>query len=150
MCFSPRLLIVLFCILLTSCVHHRVAFTHSESAELRRDGWPELRSRYLVRFSGGTIAAGRGFLPYIPFALSLTSDSDIAVRVELEDGSKRIVVLGHDGESLSVVSNGVSVSIPAAIFDEDGVAEFTELVGNGVALFKGVTIYVKADVNGVT
>ncbi len=145
----PRISILLFCFVLTSCVHPSVPFSRADSEQLRRDGWPELQSRYLVRFSGGTIAAGNQFLEYTPFALSLSAGAEAVVRVNLKGGSKRIVVLGHDGDDLTISSNGINVSIPAAMFDESGNAKFKDLLGDGVVLFKGASIYVKPDIAGI-
>lgn len=149
MFFLPRILVLLFCFVLTSCVHYSTSFTQANSEQLRVDGWPELQSRYLIRFSGGTIAAGGQYLDYAPFALFLSAGSEVVVRVDLEGGSKRLVVLGHDGNNLTMKSNDVVVSIPEAMFDKNGNAKFKELVGNGVVLFKGVSIYVKPDIAGI-
>lgn len=149
MFFLPRVLVLLFCFVLTSCVHYSAPFTQANTEQLRVDGWPELQSRYLIRFSGGAIAAGGQYLEYAPFALFLSVGSEAVVRVDLDGGSKRLVVLGHDGDDLTIKSNGVRVSIPAAMFDKSGNAKFKELIGNGVALFKGVSIYVKPDIAGI-
>lgn len=149
MSFLPRVLVLLFCFVLTSCVHYSPSFTQASADQLRINGWPELQSRYLIRFSGGTIAAGSQYLSYMPFALSLSAGIEAVVRVELEGGSKVLVVLGHDGDNLTINSNGVVVSIPSAMFDKNGNVKFKELVGDGFVLFKGVSIYVKPDIAGI-
>lgn len=142
----PRIFIFISCLFLASCVNQSTIFAHKDSEQLRKDGWPELQSRYLIRFSGGLIAAGGDYLPYHSFALSLSEGAEVAVRVDLLDGSKRMIVIGNDNEGLVIGSNSVLMVLPLNQFDGNGNAFFNELGSSGSVLFKGVSIYFRSDI----
>ena len=130
---------------LASCVNPQSIFVHNEDVSIRDKTWPELKSRYLVRFEGGRIKVGRNYLNYEPFALALRDSKSIVTVINVEGGGKVLLSLNCDQDFLVLSVDGSVYKVPVSLIEDNGSTRVNTISNENNVLFENINLYIKRD-----